>query len=191
MASILEGVGDAAYLGGAPLITSKAYLGVAGAILVAEALHTAVHRFNLGEVAPANPYGSALGVNEVYTLAGGFIKSCPSTNAMLPLMAFPNLVSVQGQPTAPNVAFNFEMPKAATSGSMFVTFVSGLVTASVPATVSGGMIATTIPMGISGQSYAILTNQNVTGALMDSMVIAGPAILEVTPSSPTYSDSIQ
>jgi hypothetical protein len=48
LSSVLEGVGTSAYLGGAPLVTSKDYLAVAGSILVTEAIHTA----------PANPYGT-------------------------------------------------------------------------------------------------------------------------------------
>lgn len=58
LSSVLEGVGTSAYLGGAPLITSKDYLSVAGSILVAEALHTSLQRVAVGEVAAANPYGT-------------------------------------------------------------------------------------------------------------------------------------
>lgn len=58
LSSVLEGVGTSAYLGGAPLITSKDYLSVAGSILVAEALHTSLQRVAIGEVASANPYGT-------------------------------------------------------------------------------------------------------------------------------------
>ena len=58
LSSVLEGVGTSAYLGGAPLITSKDYLSVAGSILVAEALHTSLQRVAVGEVASANPYGT-------------------------------------------------------------------------------------------------------------------------------------
>jgi hypothetical protein len=58
LSSVLEGVGTSAYLGGAPLITSKAYLTVAGSILVTEALHTSLQRLAINEVPMANPYGT-------------------------------------------------------------------------------------------------------------------------------------
>jgi len=91
LSSVLEGVGTSAYLGGAPLITSKAYLTVAGSILVTEAKHTSYQRAAIGEIAIANPYGTPLDPTSVYTLAAAFIKSCPSTNAALPFKPFPSL----------------------------------------------------------------------------------------------------
>ncbi|MCJ1473394.1 hypothetical protein MMC13_002045 [Lambiella insularis] len=185
LASILEGVGTSAYLGSAGLITDKTYLGVAGSILVTEALHTSLQRFNLGEVAPANPYGTALGLNPVFTLAAGFIVSCPSTNAPLPVKAFPALMATQGIPAAPGITFTFSVATALPS-SFFVTFVSGLSTTSVAPTMSGDMIVAVIPATAMGQTYVFLTNMNVTSSIADSMIINGPAILEVTPPSPTF-----
>ena len=185
LSSVLEGVGTSAYLGGAGLITSKEYLGVAGSILVTEALHTSLQRFNLGEVAMANPYGTALGLNEVYTLAATFITACPSTNIKLPVMAFPALTAVQGEPTAPGIEFVFDSPTGAAAGQ-FLTFISGLAITSMPATIANGKISATVPATAMGQTYVVLTKSNVTSTLSDDQVVAGPAILEVTPPSPTY-----
>ena len=67
-------------MSGAGLVSSKEYLGVAGSILVTEALHAPLRRFSLGAVAAAIPYGTGLGLNEVYTLAAAFFASCPSEN---------------------------------------------------------------------------------------------------------------
>jgi len=91
LSSVLEGVGTSAYLGGAPLITSKDYLTVAGSILVTEAKHTSYQRAAIGEIAIANPYGTPLDPTSVYTLAAAFIKSCPATNEALPFKPFPSL----------------------------------------------------------------------------------------------------
>lgn len=190
LASVLEGVGTSAYLGGAGLITSKEYLGVAGSILVTESLHTSVQRFNLGEVAPANPYGTALGLNPVYTLAAAFIKSCPSSNPALPVMAFPTLTATQGIPAAEGISFTF-MANGTLPSTFFVTFVSGLDTTSVPATMEGDMISAVIPATAMGQSYAFVTSAMANGTLMDSMILFGPAIVEVTPPSPTFDVGLQ
>ena len=189
LASVLEGVGTSAYLGGAGLITSKEYLGVAGSILVTESLHTSLQRFNLGEIAPANPYGTALGLNEVYTLAAAFIKSCPASNPPLPVKAFPGLTATQGEPTSQGIAFTFTAKGSVPAGS-FVTYVSGLATTSVALTVDGDTISAIVPATATGQSYAFITNSNVT-ALTDAVVLFGPAIVEVTPPAPEFDIGLQ
>ena len=190
LASILEGVGTSAYLGGAGLITDKEYFGVAGSILVTESLHTSVQRFNLGLVAPANPYGTALGLNPVYTLAAAFITSCPSTNPPLPVKAFPALGVTQGLPTAEGISFTF-MPNGTVPETFFVTFVSGLDATSVPGTMDGTMISAIVPTTAMGQVYAFVTKDMVNGTLTDELILFGPAVLEVTPPSPTFDITLQ
>jgi hypothetical protein len=91
LSSVLEGVGTSAYLAGAPLITSKYYLTVAGSILVTEALHTSMQRGAINEVPMANPFGTPLDPTSVFTLAASFIVSCPASNAPLPFVPFPSL----------------------------------------------------------------------------------------------------
>lgn len=91
LSSVLENVGTSAYLGAAPLITSKYYLTVAGSILAVEALHTSMQRLAIGEVPMANPLETPLDPMSVYTLASAFIVSCPASNVPLPFTAFPTL----------------------------------------------------------------------------------------------------
>ena len=185
LASVLEGVGVSAYLGGAGLITSKAYLGVAGSILVTESLHQSVQRFNLGEVAPANPYGTALGLNPVYTLAAAFIKACPSSNPALPVKAFPTLTATQGIPAAEGITFTFSV-KGTLPSTFFVVFVSGLDTTSVTPTLQGGMIAAVIPATAMGQTYVFISKSKTNGSITDDIILYGPAVIEVTPPAPTF-----
>jgi len=184
LASILEGVGVSAYLGAAGSIMEKPYLTAAGAILVTEALHQSFTRYSVGEVPMANDLATPLGFNAVYSLAAAFITSCPSTNAALPVMAYPGLTVDTGTPAAVGVDLMFTT-KAALPETFFVTYVSGLDIISVEPTMSGDLIMGVIPEGISGQSYAFITTANVT-AITDAVVIAGPAIIEVTPMSPTF-----
>ena len=190
LASILEGVGVSAYLGGAGLITSKAYLGVAGSILVTESIHQSLQRFNLGEIAPANPYGTALGLNDVFTMAAAFIKSCPASNPALPVKAFPSLTATQGEPTSQGIPFTFSVMGTLPS-TFFVTFVSGLTIVSVTPTMSGDMISAMIPDTISGQSYAFITSSMTNMSVTDEMVLFGPTVVEVTPPAPMFDISQQ
>lgn len=85
LSATIEGLGVSAYLGGAPLIASKTYLTIAGSILVTEAIHQSAARNAAGLLPMANAYGTPLGLNAVYSIASGFITSCPSTNAALPV----------------------------------------------------------------------------------------------------------
>lgn len=184
LSSVLEGVGTSAYLGAAGLITSKAYLTVAGSILVTEALHTSMQRMAVGEVPAANPYYTPLDPMSVYTLAASFITACPASNAPLPFMAFPTLMATQGMPGAPDMTFTFSTEATVASGA-YLTFVNGLAVESVMATMAGGMLSAAIPMDVSGQTYVFVTSSAANGTLMDSMVVAGPAIIEVTPPAPS------
>jgi hypothetical protein len=75
----------------------------------------------------ANVFDTPLSLNAVYTIASAFIKSCPcpSTNAALPVMAYPSITLVSGQPTA--VGTNIYLkPNTEPVGDFWATFISGL-----------------------------------------------------------------
>lgn len=207
LSSVLEGVGTSAYLAGAPLITSKQYLTVAGSILVAEALHTSMQRSAVAEVPMANPYGTPLDPTSVYTLAAMFINNCPSTNTPLPFTPFPTL-SYAANPACyceepdcspsqqikrdssgackaptPGARINLNAASNIPSGS-YVTFVSGLNVVSVVAVYNGSNAVVTIPKAASGQTYVFISKTDQEGTLDDSKVLFGPAIVEVGPAAP-------
>ncbi|KAK6340873.1 hypothetical protein TWF696_009188 [Orbilia brochopaga] len=192
LSSILEGVGTSAYLGGAPLITSKDYLSIAGSILVTEALHTAMQREAIHRVPAANPYGTALTPSPIFTLAAAFIESCPTTNMALPFTAFPTLTAVQGMPASPGMPFEFSVA-AALPADFFVTFVNGLdITSVKPTSVSGYNFCATPPATFGGQTYALVTSMDITGGpITDASILFGPAIIELTPNSPTFDVNYQ
>ncbi|KAF3914712.1 hypothetical protein AA313_de0207246 [Arthrobotrys entomopaga] len=187
LSAILEGVGSSAYLGAAPLITSKTYLSVAGSILVTEALHNAIARSTINEIVPGTPYGTALTANPVFTLAAAFIKSCPSTNQALPFKAFPALNTAQSLPAAPGMPFQFSVTEALPS-SFFVTFISGNdITSVTPTIASAYNLFATAPQNSGGQAYVLLTSTDLTGGpIDDSKILFGPAIVEFTPDAPTF-----
>ncbi|CUM66786.1 uncharacterized protein PRCAT00004468001 [Priceomyces carsonii] len=188
LAATIEGVGVSAYLGAAPLVTSKSYLTYAASVLVTEALHQSELRSAVGEVASANPFGTAMGINAVYTIASGFISDCPSTNAALPVKSYKALTVNQGEPisTSSNVTFtaNGTLPD-----NCFVTYVSGLDVLPVSGNIDGNNIVASVPMNVTGQSYAFITSDS-SANLTDSNILFGPAIIEVTPSSPSFNLSI-
>lgn len=192
LSSVLEGVGTAAYTGGAGYITSPEYLGVAASILVTEALHTSIQRVAVDRIGAANPYGTSLGLNAVFTLAAAFIKSCPATNVALPVKAFPSLSVAQGQPAAPSIDITFIVDGPGPKDAKYLVFVNGLDTIYVPITEAVGSLFTAkIPATASGQTYVFLTKGENTGPVTDDIVLNGPAIVEVTPGSPTFDPSLQ
>lgn len=121
----------------------------------------------------ANVVGTPMGLNAVFTIASAFIKSCPSTNAALPVMAYPSLTLISGEPTAVGAVIDLE-PKTMPSGTCYATFVSGLDIVAVPTMgIKDGMIMVTVPEGLSGQSYVFITS-DMSGNLTDSSILAGP-----------------
>lgn len=185
-----EGVGVSAYLGAASLISSKKYLTAAGSILSTEAIHQAAARNAIGEIPMANPFATPLSANAIYSIASKFIESCPANNTKLPFKAYPELLVTQGLPTAMNSSITFAsngtLPN---STQIYVTFVSGLDVIPVVGSRNGSSIRATVPEDVSGQSYVFLTTGNSSN-LTDSNILYGPAIIEVTPSSPTFNVSI-
>jgi hypothetical protein len=172
LASVIEGVGVSAYLGAAPLVTSKAYLTAAGSILVTEALHQSTTRGAVGEIPMANVFGTPMGINATYSIASAFITACPSTNMALPVAAYPSLALVSGSPTAEGALIDLK-PKTIPSGTYYATFVSGLdIIPVAPQSVANGMIMVPVPAMASGQGYVFLTKDN-SGNLTDSNILAG------------------
>lgn len=190
LGSVLEGVGVSAYLGGAAVVTSKDILTAAAAILVAEGLHQGIQRSSLSQAPSANIVGTPASPNAIFTLASAFIASCPPSNQVLPFKAFPVLTVMSEGATTPNATAMFSVGGPVPE-PFFVTFVSGLDTISMPGRNSNGMVLTQVPAKTQGQSYAFITAQEVKGAIQDSEVLFGPAILEVTPTAPKFDLTIQ
>ncbi|KAE8450270.1 hypothetical protein EG329_006698 [Mollisiaceae sp. DMI_Dod_QoI] len=186
LASVLEGVGVSAYLGAAGQIANKDYLTDAGSILTIESRHSAYIRSSLKESPFPQPFDDPLTFDEVYTLAAGFIVSCPSANddkPQLPLKAFPPIALGTTGTIASGQTITLLTPGytlAAVDGNtpIYAAFIA--VTGpiyDVATAVEGGFTAV-VPGGVNGQSYVVLTacKDRVT----DDTVAAGPAIVEIT-----------
>ncbi|KAL8746792.1 MAG: hypothetical protein Q9190_001236 [Brigantiaea leucoxantha] len=190
-ASILEGVGVSAYLGAAADIMSKNYLTAAGSILTVESRHSSYLRASLGESPFPSPFDVPLSLDEVYSLAAPFIKSCPSSNPVLPVKAFPMLVSSPDNPKSITsgtkitlLTPNYILKAQDGSSPVYAAFITVTGPVFTMATPVDGGFSLTVPSApegaapIAGQSYVVLTGCNET--VTDETVAAGPAILEIS-----------
>ncbi|KAF1730427.1 Protein rds1 [Beauveria bassiana] len=184
-ASILEGVGVSAYLGAAADIMSKAYLTAAGSILTVESRHSSYIRASLDQKPFPQPFDTPLSYNEVYSLASGFIKSCPETNPPLPVKAFP-AVAVAADTKMPIKAGDeivlqtpgYQLQGANSDTKIYAAFIAVTGPVFVDAVPVDGGFKVQIPEGFAGQTYAVLTS--CKDAVNDDTIAAGPAIIEIS-----------
>lgn len=179
-ASVLEGVGASAYTGAAAKIMGKLYLTAAASILSVEARHSSYIRQVIKQAPFPSPFEVPLELNEVYTLAAPFIKSCPSSNPALPVKAFPSLTASALKGGAIEAGGNvmISTPGYTIQGDVYAAFIT--VTGPVFTLVQkapGGFLVTIPATGIVGQSYLVLTSCNTTAT--DDTIVAGPALIEI------------
>ncbi|KAF9459793.1 ferritin-like domain-containing protein [Collybia nuda] len=166
----LESVGVSAYNGAAAFINNKAYLTVAASILGVEARHSA---WINSAARNSNPWSTAfetpLDLNQVFSIASGFIKKCPNSNPPLPVKAFPSLVVSNyslGKPA--HAKFDCKGQKG-----LFAAFLLGTGTIFTP--IKDGIFEIDIPKELKCWVYVVVTNDG--GKVSDETIVAGPAIL--------------
>jgi hypothetical protein len=170
LSQMIEGVGASAYSGAAQFLITPEFVTAAGTILALEARHAGWLSASVGKGAPwGGSFETPLSMNEVFTLAAGFIVpgSCPPTNPNLNLTTFPALTLANAVP-GQNAAVQYTSKVNAT----FVVFLFGLGQNFVPIDSEGNVA---VPANLTGQVYGIATSSGTE--LTDSTTVAGPALL--------------
>ncbi|THH08551.1 hypothetical protein EW145_g2617 [Phellinidium pouzarii] len=182
LSATLEQVGTSAYTGAAPLLSDATHIIEAAAILATEARQSS---FVMSTLLKQNPWSTSfetpLDMDQAFSLAAGFIVSCPSTNPVLPIRAFPGLNVTTTTPTpgqAVSLTFDRTASGAATTTAdtqLFLTLLSGIGKLAVPVTADGSSYSATLPENLQGTVYGLITNTNATAK--DEDTVAGVAIL--------------
>jgi len=176
IASILENGGVSAYLGAAQFLSDKAHLTAAGSILTTEARQNAwIHSAVLKLEPWSRAFDTPLTFDQVFSLASGFIVSCPATNPVLPVKAFPSLAVAEAAP-APGSTVHLTFNSTTTSPTFLALF-AGLNTTFVPITNATAQL----PEGLQGTVYGVVTTNGT--AVSDNSTVAGVAIFQFPFSS--------
>lgn len=125
-----------------------------------------------------------LDLKQAFSLAAGFIASCPSSNPNLYLSAFPPLSVTSTSFVAGgsiSLSFNSTLAGVSTTGgnvTLFLALLTGLDKRFVPVAGNGvdGSVTAVLPENLQGTVYALITNTNET--VSDTDTVAGVAILE-------------
>jgi len=167
VSQVLEAVGVTAYLGAAQFLHTPSYLTAAGSILTTEARHNAwVNAVGLHSYPWSGPMDTPQTLNQVFSLAAPFIKSCPSSNPKLPVRAFPPLTATQNSGSS-TVSLNYA---GSTPSGHFLVLLHGLEI--TPVAINNGKA--TLPEGLQGTVYALVSKDKTAN---DNSTIAGPAIM--------------
>ncbi|KAL3427929.1 twin-arginine translocation pathway signal [Phlyctema vagabunda] len=178
-AGVLENIGVSAYIGAAPLVKTPAILTVAAEIVTVEARHQTFIRTASKAAAIPSAFDTPLGIRSVFTLAAGFISSCPegSNLAITPFAAITQTSPAADQPIT--AGSQLALTTTAT-GATACAFTNGGLpggTAFTPFT-NGGCA---VPQNLAGVTYLNLATESPTsGALTDAITVAGPLVLPIS-----------
>ena len=176
---------DHRYLAAAPLVKTPGILTVASEIVTVEARHQTFIRTAAKQAAIPSAFDTPLGIRAVFTLAAGFISSCPSGSNLV-ITPFPALTMTAGA-AAPASSANGTIAAGTTvqvsttaTGATSCAFVNGGQpggAAFVPFT-NGACV---VPQNLAGITYLHLTSSTPSdGTLTDAITVAGPMVMQIS-----------
>jgi len=183
LSQTLEEVGAAAYMGAAISVESQDVLSAALAISHIEARQAGWVSSAIQKEQPWDgDYETPLYFSGVWSLAAGFITSCPTTNPDLPVQAFPALTLTPAAPViGQNVSVSYNTTGAPVSadGQTWMAWYHDMNTTFTAILPDG---VTTVPDGLRGTVFAgVVSNTSV--ARDDATMVSGLAALSFPYSS--------
>ncbi|GLB44987.1 putative ferritin-like domain containing protein [Lyophyllum shimeji] len=173
LSQVFENVGVGAYTG-ATASLSKRYVTDSASILGTEARQAAVIASYINGVEGwGGSWNSPLTMSQAYTLASGFIVSCPRDNPPLPVRVFPKLTFPPNAKPGDTVVLTFNNPFGPRV-KLWVAFLSGATRTPILVAIINRRV--TIPRILKGQVYAIVSTSQFT--VRDRDTVAGPALLQ-------------
>ncbi|KAH9914093.1 ferritin-like domain-containing protein [Fomitopsis serialis] len=185
----LEEVGAAAYMGAAISVESRDVLSAALAISHTEARQAGWVSSAVQKEQPWDgDYETPLYFSGVWSLASGFITSCPATNPDLPVQTFPALTLTPAMPVmGQNVSVSYNSTGAPISadGETWLAWYHNMNTTF---TAIGADGVTTVPDDLRGTVFAgVVSNTTVTRD--DATMLSGLAALSFPYNSSTVVDA--
>lgn len=175
-AQVLEATGVSAYLGAAPLISKADYLRAAGSILAVEARHEAAVDVALGKPPAPAAFDTPLNFSQVWSLASGFIKSCPKGNPDLPVMPYQRLGVA---PAAPQIGDEITLSFKKVKGvrTYYAFFLNGANQSNLMYKAKlDSNNRVTVPRGLSGRVYVVVSKSST---LNDPNTVAGTVFFDI------------
>ncbi|KAK0099552.1 hypothetical protein ONS96_008055 [Cadophora gregata f. sp. sojae] len=167
------------YLAAAPLVKTPGILTVAAEIVTVEARHQTFIRTASRVAAIPSAFDTPLGIRAVFTLAAGFISSCPA-GSNLAITPFPALTMTAGAPAGAVAAGSTVQLSSTATGATGCAFVNGGLPGGAAFT-SFANGACTVPPNLAGVTYVHLTSATPTdGTLTDAITVAGPMVMTIS-----------
>ncbi|KAI0658103.1 ferritin-like domain-containing protein [Cubamyces menziesii] len=178
MSMIFETVGASAYLGSAKSLADNAdYLTAAGSILAVESRQASWVTASVMKLQPWNgPFDIPLTPSGAFSLAAPFIKSCPSSNAQLPVKLYSPLqlsTTTPAHGSAITASYTNVEGDASDSGERYVAWMDGLGVVYSALDKDG---KATVPDGLMGTVYAVVVSSQETPS--ESNMLSGYALAQ-------------